>query len=545
MKKYLALVLVLVMALGLFAACDTADTNSTTDPKGTDPAGTTAPAGTTEPAPKDPVTLVWHIRGVGTQTDHAKVEEEFNKLLQSRPGFEHITVKLMHNVAAEHAATVERAYTAKEQIDIVCTVNLQPVQMARDGYFLGLSEYFDEHSTLWETYPEWLWETQYVDDDYYVVPNYQRGHNPKTWILDAKWADVVDWEGFCALVKWENGYSVGSMEEILNKIEEMYLAIKASGKEGADKVYLANPLGYLTGYSQNLYWHEYLENLTPDGGATFADHNTAKVNSLWLTDEWYTVCKKSAEWADKGYYPIDVATAEPGTYNFGEKGNYFLVHTQCLDWDDASQEAWAEQTYGVDCLTFRHVDKVYMENRWAANGNAISSTCENPEDAVAFLELLGTDVELYNMLVYGLEGTHWEWVDKETNQIKTLQYDGSQASGEAPYGMLKWCVGNTFNAYLNQACTLTENTSALYLNENGVPAPWAGVKIDTTPIATQRSNCAAVWTEWNTRLSFGQDGVDGFEAAFAEFISQMKAAGVEDIIEEMQNQIDDYIASKK
>lgn len=540
MKKYLALVLVLVMALGLFAACDTAAPATTTAPKGTEPAGTTAPAAPTEPQPKDPVTLVWHIRGVGTQTDHAKVEAEFNKLLQSRPGFEHITVKLMHNVAAEHAATVTRAYTAKEQIDIVCTVNLDPVQMARDGYFAGLSEYFDEHQTLWNTYPEWLWETQYVDDDYYVVPNYQRGHNPKLWILDSQYKDIVDWEGFCELVKWENGYAKGSMDQILDKLEEMLLAIRATGAD----VYIQNPLALLFGgYNQNMFWHEYLEGLTLGGAGLYADHNTAKVNSIFLTDEWYAVAKRSAEWAEKGYYPIDVATAETGVYNF-KGGTYFLECTQALDWDEAQMKVWADNTYAKDCLVFRHVDKVYMENRWAANGNAISSTCENPEDAVAFLELLGTDAELYNMLVFGLEGTHWEWVNKDTNQIKTLQYDGSQASGEAPYGMLKWCVGNTFIGYLNQACTLTENESALYVNTNGVPAPWAGMKVDLAPIQTIRENCSAIWSEWNTRLSLGQDGVAGFEAAFADFISQLKAAGIEDAIEEMQNQIDDYIASR-
>ena len=49
MKKYLALVLVLVMALGLFAACGTEQPAGTTAPKGTEPAGTTAPAAPTEP----------------------------------------------------------------------------------------------------------------------------------------------------------------------------------------------------------------------------------------------------------------------------------------------------------------------------------------------------------------------------------------------------------------------------------------------------------------------------------------------------------------
>ena len=545
MKKYLALLLVLVMALGLFAACGTTEPAGTTAPKTDDPAGTTAaPAGTTAPQPKDPVTLVWHIRGVGTQTDHAKVEAEFNKLLQSKPGFEHITVKLMHNVASEHRATVERAYTAKEQIDIVCTVNLDPVQMARDDYFVGLSEYFEDHETLWNTYPEWLWETQYVDDDYYVVPNYQRGHNPKYWAIraDAAAVEGVDWEGFCELVKWENGYAKGTLTQILDKIEEMYLALKAAGKD----YYLMSPISLFNGYNQNMFWHEYLENLTPSKGGVYADHNTAKVDSLYMNDEYKTCWQYACKWKDAGYFPIDRSTAETGTYSVAN-GSYFIWCEQALDWDEATIAEYASTIYKTECLVVRHPDKIYMENRWAASGNAVSATCENPEDAVAFLELLGSEdgIDLYNMLVYGLEGVHYEWVNKDTNQIKTLQYDGSQASGEAPYGMLKWCVGNTFNAYLNQACTLTENESALYVNTNGVPAPWAGMKIDLTDVKTQQDNCTAVTTEWGTRIFEGQDGVAGFEAAYAQFIAAMKSAGVQDIIDTCQEQIDDFIASKK
>lgn len=539
MKKYLALVLVLVMALGLFAACNNTPANTTTEPKNDDPVTTTAPVDTT-PEPKDPITLVWQIRGAGTQTDHAMVEAEFNKLLQSRPGFEHITVKLLHNTSSEHKAAVERAYTAKEQIDIVCTVNLDPIQMSRDDYFVGLSEYFEDHKTLWETYPEWLWETQYVDDDYYVVPNYQRGHNPKFWAIRAEDAALVDWAGFEALVSWENGYAKGTLTQILDKIEEMYLALKAAGRD----VYLPSPVGFFEGVNQNLFWHEYLESAKPNGAATFADHNTAKVNSLWLSDEWKTAWQYACKWKSLGYFPIDRSTAESGTYSF-KKGNIFLECGQTNDWDLELMEDYISNLYGFECKVIRHPDKVYMENRWAAYGNAVSSTCKNPEDAVAFLELLATDVELYNMLVYGLEGTHWKWVNKETNQIETLHYQGTQANGEAPYGMLKWCVGNTFNAYLNQACSLTENESALYLNENGVPAPYAGAKIDTTDVNTEITNCNAVQSEWGTRIYEGLDGVEGFEAAYAQYVAAMKAAGVEDVIKEMQTQIDDFIASKK
>lgn len=544
MKKYLALLLVLVMALGMFAACNGSDANNTTAPKGNDtPAGTTAPVDTT-PEPKDPITLVWHIRGVGTQTDHEKVEAEFNKLLQSYAGFEHITVDLRHNLSSEHAPTVERAYTAKEQIDIVCTVNLQPIDLARDGYFLGLSEYFDEHQTLWNQFPEWLWETQYVDDDYYVVPNYQRGHNPKFWYMRAEDAALVDWDGFVDLVTWENGYAKGTVDQICAKIEEMYLALKAAGKT----YYMPNIASLMMlGYSQNMYWHEYLNALTPAGPAVFANHYTGDVDSLWLTEDWKTLWSWSCKWNDAGYFPVDATTAETGTYSF-DNGSYWIQCTQSINWNVEDAEPYLESvTKGnPDLVVIRHVDDVYMENRWAANGNAVSATCENPEDAVAFLELLNSEagIPLYNMLVYGLEGEHWEWVDKEANTIKTLQYDSSQASGEAPYGMLKWCVGNTLNVYLNQACNAKENEDAAWINANGVASPYAGLKIDLTEVETQIANCKAVDTEWTARMCWGQDGAAGFETAYAAFIEAMKTAGVEDVITICQEQIDDYIANK-
>ena len=245
MKKYLALLLVLVMTLGLFAACGET-TPPASKPQGTQPAGTTAPAQTTAPAPKDPVTLVWHVRGNGNQKDNAKVMEEFNKQLQAIPGFEHITIDLRNNMSGEHRATVERVYTAKEQIDIVCTVNLTPIDMARDGYFVGLSQYFDKYPTLWETFPEWLWETQYIDDDYYVVPNYQRGSNPKVVFMRESDSKLCDWEGFCKLVTWKDGKSTGSLSQILDKIEEMYLALKAAGRD----ISIISPFNLLDGYNQ-------------------------------------------------------------------------------------------------------------------------------------------------------------------------------------------------------------------------------------------------------------------------------------------------------
>ena len=545
MKKYLALLLVLVMALGMFAACGET-TPPATNPKGTEPAGTT-PVQTTAPAPKDPITLVWHVRGNGNQKDNAKVMEEFNKKLQAIPGFEHITIDLRNNMAGEHKATVERVYTAKEQIDIVCTVNLVPIDMARDGYFVGLSQYFDKYPTLWETFPEWLWETQYIDDDYYVVPNYQRGSNPKIFAMRESDSKLCDWEGFCKLVKWENGKSVGTFTQILDKVEEMYLDLKAAGRD----ISMISPANFLIAYNQVTHWRESLLQQTLDNSKSmfYADFATGTVNSIVLDEEYKTAWEYAAKWFDAGYYPDDIElnAAQWLTWNSG-KG--WLQIDQCAAWDDDAAEANFNaihaEAMGEKSVVVRTNDKPYMENRWAAGGNAVSSTSEHPEDAVAFLTLLNSEEgkELYNMLVYGLEGVHWEWTDKENEIIRTFEYDSTQGSNANSHAINKWCIGNTFNAYDNQGCAVGEREIAAQINEMGVTSPYAGIKIDATELETEISNCAAVCGEYSANIAYGIGGMAAFNEKYPQMIDALKKAGVETVITELQSQIDDYIASR-
>jgi len=541
MKKHLALLLVLVMTLGMFAACGET-TPPATQPTDTPPISTTAPTETTAPAPKDPVTLVWHIRGSGQQKDNDKVFAEFNKTLQAIPGFEHITIDFRNTASYEHAATVERTYTAKEQIDIVCTVNLNPVAMARDGYFVGLSQYFDKFPGLWENYPQWLWETQFVDNDYYVVPNYQRGSNPKVVFMRESDSKLCDWEGFCKLVTWKDGKSTGSLSQILDKIEEMYLALKAAGRD----ISIISPFNLLDGYNQVTSWREYLLDNTPTKGAWFADFQTGKVASLYLTEEFKTCWEYAAKWFDAGYYPDDIELNDTWT-KFGN-GNGWIRFDQTSAWENdeivATINFLYEELLGEKCVAIRTNDAPYMENRWAAGGNAVSTTSKHPDDAVAFLALLNSEEgkELYNMLVYGLEDVHWEWTDKENELIYTFEWDtdGFQSS----HAIDKWVLGNTFNAYDNQGCAVGEREIASWINEHGVVSPYAGVKLDPSEVETEISNCSAVPGEFNAAFRYGIGGMAAFNEQYPEFINQLKLAGVEKVTAELQAQIDDYIASR-
>ena len=66
--------------------------------------------------------------------------------------------------------------------------------------------------------------------------------------------------------------------------------------------------------------------------------------------------------------------------------------------------------YGFDVYAIALYSNYYIGNTWGAGGNGVTAKCENPEEAVRLIELMTTEegVELYNMIVYGLEGKHYE-----------------------------------------------------------------------------------------------------------------------------------------
>ena len=152
--------------------------------------------------------------------------------------------------------------------------------------------------------------------------------------------------------------------------------------------------------------------------------------------------------------------------------------------------------------------------------------------------------ELYNMIVYGLEGTHWEWVDKANNEIKTLEYDGTQGGVDASYAAMKWIMGNTFHAYLNQGCAEGENEIAVEINtsEDNQKSAIMGLRISTDNIQTQLAQIKAVTTEYGPTLQHGVMGTDGWKAVYDEYLAKLEAAGLQDVLKELQSQVDAYLA---
>ena len=153
--------------------------------------------------------------------------------------------------------------------------------------------------------------------------------------------------------------------------------------------------------------------------------------------------------------------------------------------------------------------------------------------------------EIYNTLVWVLEGIHYEWVDRSIPRIKTLEYDSSQAgAGTSTYDCRKWMVGNTFNCWLNQAMADDNYCQWLLDNvhnaESTVTSKVMGYTWNLMDTEDERAACKAVRDEYNASLSNGIYG-DEWEAKYEEYIAKLNASGLQAILDSVTEQYNSYV----
>ena len=534
LKKIFGLLLATSMVFGV-AGCGQETSQETPAGNSNETGSQTAEsvAAETEPAEqKDPVTLEWYYRGNGIQKDTEAVEEYVNSLLKNIEGLEHVTIHMNCFIGSDYQNQVLLAQTSGTQMDILNTVSLASWSDEIDnGTYLAIDDYLaNDYSALYEELPEWLWESMQVDGKTYIVPNLQQGSNKIYMVIPKEYAQYVD------IDKLRNLAAEGTdIEALCDAWYEAYNAIVDNlGKDGR---YLL-PLSYT--YTSNKYTVGGDKDFI-SGAFGIAAGSTEVVNFA-MTDDFKALASRAAEWFEEGLIPEDILLT--GESNFVKEnminGNAFVMSLEQSYGDEATASAQISASYGFDVVALPLNGSAYfMANGWPAGGNGITATCEHPEEAMRFLEVLNTEEgkEVYNAIVYGLEGTHYEKLDE--NHIRTLEYDGTQGGADTTYAGLKWIIGNTTHAYLNQACadTLVEDMNAVNDNPDNVMSPIMGFRFDDSPVETELSQCQAVYQEYIDTLRFGVTGGD-FENTWNEFTAKMEAAGVQTVIDEMQKQFD-------
>jgi putative aldouronate transport system substrate-binding protein len=166
---------------------------------------------------------------------------------------------------------------------------------------------------------------------------------------------------------------------------------------------------------------------------------------------------------------------------------------------------------------------------------AIVEGSQNPARAMQFIDLLESDEYLINLIVFGIEGVHYEFADRDAGIVEVT------AQGEEQYNMRgnAWMFGNQLMNYLT-----TEEDPAKWdimekFNDEGVVMLSLGfyykVPANLQPI---QAAVRDVRREYNA-LFTGQLNV---EEKLPEFLAALEAAGAQQLIDDVQAQFDAWYA---
>ena len=270
------------------------------------------------------------------------------------------------------------------------------------------------------------------------------------------------------------------------------------------------------------------------------DDETLTVKNVFETDKMKETLATMRKYYEAGYINKDAATAsdDKSVKRFVTKG----------DGQPYAELAWGK-TLGYEVVATEIMETKVTNGSARGALTAVNKNSEHPEKAIQFLNLLNTDLYLRNLINYGIEGEHWERVEPDAEEVKAAEgksyiYDCKVQLNEETkkdYSVPYWVQGGLFNTYVLTTEPLDKWNTFKEFNDASEAAPSFGFDFDLDPVSTQVAGFRNILDEFGKSLYTGSVDPDEY---LPKLQKKLEATGVQEVIDEMQKQIDEWKASK-
>lgn len=480
------------------------------------------------------VKLKWIMAGQGMQQDCQKVWDKFNEKLQDyMPG---VTVDFEPVTFADFSEKWQLACAAGEEADLVWTGYAFNIpEQVKKGAYMEMDELLDQYAPeLKQEIPQWAWDLGTVNNKIYVMPIMQQ-FAAKFALMAPK--ELIDQYMDVEKVKKANEGKFFTTQEGFDAVEEYLAALKEAGKigKGIYPSYIAQCRHSTT---DGKFWDSPASNFfcKKNDDGTFEVVNDCDMPGVKL------MYKNMADWYTKGYIISDIMTVKDMDSYVGKTDGVVLTTTQVLK----GEKERKEEQYGIGIELIENNNSQFSITAGGCKtGIAIPKTAEHPKEAIELMQLLNTEKgkELYNLLVYGIEGEHYEKVGD--NRIKTFDYSGSSPKSNSKYGVDKWAVGNTYYAYETTDIPEGWNSYIKEINEEAGKnvSPIMGFTFDSSSVEVELAQIQAIKNQYEPVLYNGAKGAD-WESYFNEMVDKLNVAGQEKVRAEIEKQLNEWEKSK-
>ena len=549
-KRTICLLLAMIMVLSIvLAGCSkTAETPAADEtPATTEPAETTdntetpeAPEETAEPA-LEQKTIQLMITGAGKQANSDKVWAAFNEQLQQY--VPNTTVEFIDVSFDEYSEKFSQILASGEGVDLAWTGWLinKPQNIA-DGNLMPLDDLLAEYGQgIVDILGENVVEIHRNADDgkLYYLPSWQGlVGDRRGWLVVTEIAELAGdtWieDTEAALNKWRNNYSEGTeaFQAVLDQATKYLAAAKEAGKLGA---------GINTG--RVFGWSMYNGTRSNPGvggseiGIPFEDNTFTVIDGV-ASEHYKLYAKTMADWYKEGYIRSDIMSVDTSTLTLPKNGE-ITDTTYVFSCDpyltEADQDA-ATADAGMD-MTYLPVEENASLILGGDTSYAIPYCADEPERAMMVLNAIYSQPDLYNTLIYGIEGEDYT---KNADGTITTSYVGASPTADDSYGIQRWIIGSCKNALINNGTDPNYYADLEALEETARVNPFLNFTFDRTNVEGICASLLNVYYEYGPQLDNGVAG-DNWEELYNNYMAARKDAGIEELVTEFQNQLNAYI----
>lgn len=512
-KKSASFLVSMIMAIALLVtACGGNNTPAPTNtPANTGTNNGETPA-VTEPAESelDPYQLTIVYPGT-PQKDEALIEEELNKLLTEKIN---ATIDLMPIDWGAWDEKVNLMIASREEVDIIFTAQWNGhANNVGKGAFIALNDLIAQYGEgITSSQDPAFLEGAKIDGKNYGVPT--------TKELAAAGGIVYRKD-----VAEELGIDMSTVKTIQD-LDAVYAVVKEK-RPDLVPLYISSTDNTFNAHFFGNY--DYLGDATIPG-AIFKDGTDTKVSAVEETQRYLDTVKVTRDFFNKGYINADAATSKVAAPDAWKAGIVFSAIESLKPGKDeeVASAAGLSGKLGQIQLT----EKTIATSETAGSMLGISSTSQNPERAMMFINLLHKDKDINNLINFGIKDTHYTL----NGEIMTkTDRTGDYSPGHA------WMFGNQFLNYLWDTEDPQKWEKFKEFNTGAVKSPALGFVFNSEPVKNEVGALANVIKQYQIAIDRGAVDVD---KVLPEYIAALKAAGLEKVIAEKQTQFDTFLAGQ-
>lgn len=498
-KKAMALLLVSVMAGSMLAGCGSDNASSSND-------GSSKSADSSN---QDSYTVKILAPGDASTDDCAKISEAASKITEEKFNTK---VELTRVGFGSYDQQVNLTLASSEKLDLMYEYCGNVTSAISSGQIVPITDYLDSYgSDMKSQISDSDWKCVTFNGDIYGVPANKEKATGWGFAMNKEMADAtgIDYSS----IKTEE-----ELEPLLEKVKEMYpdvypiVSNNGSMSLMTDQDDLGGDIGSLESASGD---------------------NTTVIN-YYGTDEYMNEMKLRYDWAKKGLIMPDASTSTENANSLIGAGKGFGRFTNTKPGIEKEMEKEVGKEVVVLEMVKPYTTTTRVDIVWYVPHNS-----EKPERAVQVLNEIYTNPDLANLFINGLEGKHYEFVDKEKGIVN---YPEGVNASNTGYTSLPWAWPNETISYIWEGLDSDIWDQIQEFNKDATVSPAKGFAWDNTEVQNEVTACANVVAKYGPALECGS--LDP-ETTIPKFLDELKAAGADTIIAEKQKQLDAWLEANK